>query len=284
MSKKLLCIGFGDLASRYARHFAEHNCAIYALARSPKTVPEPVNFLQADLASKEAQQLMLAHHFDAAIITLTPDSYDEAGYISAYVDNMNTLINFWQSQRAPKFVVFVSSTAVYDQCDEEWVDEQSVTAPQRHNGKQMLAAEQLLTQSQLPHCIVRFSGIYGQNRQYLLGQVKAKIQGGPQFGNRIHAEDCAAILHFICQQHWLGKQSHRLLIGSDCEPVRAAEIHNWLANKLGIGADQLTQPAKVSGRTGNKRCSNRRLLDSGYRFRYPTYREGYAQVLKPADT
>ena len=30
---------------------------------------------------------------------------------------------------------------------------------------------------------------------------------------------------------------------------------------------------------GNKRCSNQRLLDSGFVFRYPTYRDGYKKVL-----
>ncbi|MBX2859260.1 MAG: sugar nucleotide-binding protein, partial [Cellvibrionaceae bacterium] len=282
MSKKLLCIGFGDLATRYAPHFAQHNCEIYALARSPKPAPPSINLLQADLTSKAAQHLMLAHNFDAAIITLTPDAYDEAAYISAYVDNMNYLINFWQNEQAPKFVVFVSSTAVYDQCDEEWVDEYSATTPLKHNGRQMLAAEQILTQSPLPHCIVRFSGIYGENRQYLVRQVKNRIRGGAQFGNRIHADDCAGILHFICQQYWLGKQKHSLYIGTDCAPVRGEEIHNWIADKLGIGAGQLTQPSKGPSRAGNKRCSNRRLLDSGYRFRYPTYKEGYSQVLNLA--
>jgi hypothetical protein len=34
------------------------------------------------------------------------------------------------------------------------------------------------------------------------------------------------------------------------------------------------------GRHGaNKRCSNRRLLDSGYRFIYPGFRQGYAALL-----
>jgi hypothetical protein len=32
-------------------------------------------------------------------------------------------------------------------------------------------------------------------------------------------------------------------------------------------------------RGANKRCSNRRLLDSGYRFIYPGFRQGYAALL-----
>jgi hypothetical protein len=30
---------------------------------------------------------------------------------------------------------------------------------------------------------------------------------------------------------------------------------------------------------GNKRCSNQRLLDSGFVFRYPSYRDGYIELI-----
>jgi len=30
----------------------------------------------------------------------------------------------------------------------------------------------------------------------------------------------------------------------------------------------------------SKRCSNKKLLDSGYEFLYPTYKEGYQFLLK----
>ena len=30
---------------------------------------------------------------------------------------------------------------------------------------------------------------------------------------------------------------------------------------------------------GSKRCSNKRLPDSGYQFKYPSFREGYGEML-----
>jgi len=33
------------------------------------------------------------------------------------------------------------------------------------------------------------------------------------------------------------------------------------------------------GRTTNKRARSTRLLASGYRFRYPTFREGYGELI-----
>ena len=55
---------------------------------------------------------------------------------------------------------------------------------------------------------------------------------------------------------------------------------DWLADRM----DCPPVPRRDGGeqgrrRGGNKRCSNARLLASGYRFEFPTYREGYAAVL-----
>ncbi len=33
-------------------------------------------------------------------------------------------------------------------------------------------------------------------------------------------------------------------------------------------------------RAGSKRCRNTRLLETGYRFRYPSFREGYGAMLR----
>ena len=55
---------------------------------------------------------------------------------------------------------------------------------------------------------------------------------------------------------------------------------DWLAGQVGVDAPPRMKADDVnSGRGGNKRCSNRRLLESGFRFRYPGFREGYAAML-----
>ena len=54
------------------------------------------------------------------------------------------------------------------------------------------------------------------------------------------------------------------------------EVVSWIAEQLGV-EDFLAVDA-VNER-GNKRISNQRLLASGYRFRYPDFRSGYATLL-----
>jgi hypothetical protein len=60
----------------------------------------------------------------------------------------------------------------------------------------------------------------------------------------------------------------------------------WLARRLGAPKPpvQSVDPGgggepRVAHATG-KRCRNARLLASGYRFIYPTFREGYEDVLR----
>jgi hypothetical protein len=52
----------------------------------------------------------------------------------------------------------------------------------------------------------------------------------------------------------------------------------WIAGKLKVEATETMQsPLR---RRASKRCDNAHLLASGYTFRYPSFREGYAQVIK----
>ena len=52
-----------------------------------------------------------------------------------------------------------------------------------------------------------------------------------------------------------------------------------LADRLGVPAPPFARRAREGRRATDKRCSNARLLATGFRLRYPTYREGYAALL-----
>jgi len=54
-----------------------------------------------------------------------------------------------------------------------------------------------------------------------------------------------------------------------------------MAEQLGVPPPRV-EPGETGaryGRTSNKRVRNARLLASGYRFRYPTFREGYGELI-----
>ncbi len=80
-----------------------------------------------------------------------------------------------------------------------------------------------------------------------------------------------------------GEQPSSLYTGVDDDPAPAHEVEQWLARALGVPEHTLHLSDAAAPR-GHKRCSNRRIHESGYEFRYPTYREGYAEVLRACST
>ncbi len=274
--KKLLLIGYGDIAMRCAKRFAENSASVTAIARTPKPL-EAGDFWQGAVADPELQNQLAKAKFDIAIITLTPGERSDEAYRQTYVENSRRLIALWREHNnAPGLVIFVSSTSVYGQSGGEWIDENSRTEPEGFAGRRLLEAERLWQRSEINTCVVRFSGIYGPGRNHLIGQVKAGRVGGENYTNRIHADDCAGVLEHICLQHIAGGVSPDLLLASDCEPAPARQVGQWLARQMGL---VLSGDVGTLRRAGNKRCSNQRLLASGYVFKYPTYREGYRDML-----
>jgi hypothetical protein len=71
-------------------------------------------------------------------------------------------------------------------------------------------------------------------------------------------------------------------VASDEEPTDAGTILRWLAAELGVEPPRVAEVAdggRRYGRASNKRVRSARLLASGYRFRYPTYRDGYQALI-----
>lgn len=277
-SKSVLFLGFGDIARRTANLLQDYRCV--AVARSLRTVPPSAEFWCGAADSPAICERMQNRAFDAVVITLTPAEHTPDAYERAYVATLHNLLLVWRAQ-PPGLVLFVSSTSVYHQSDGGWVDEESDVLPEHFSGRCLLRAERLLQDSDLPVCIVRFAGIYGPGRDFLLRQVRAGKGGSPEFTNRIHADDCAGFLAHLLRRHFAGGTLEPLYIGCDSGPAPGAEVRRWLAERIGVDPAGLV--SSISERGGNKRCSNRRLLASGYQMLYPSYREGYGALLSSGE-
>lgn len=284
LTKKLLFIGYGDIAGRSSRQLTTNGYHCTALSRSPKPLPPGSEQWLGDVRSPEILARIQATPFDAAIITLTPSERGDEGYKAAYVDTLNALHTVWKHS-APKLIIFVSSTSVYGQHQHEWVDENSPADASKFSGQRIIEAEQrlldlaLLNPATTP-CIVRFSGIYGPGRDHLLRQVVAGKGGTDTYTNRIHVEDCAGVISYLVEQFFAGTPLQHHYLASDCEPVTAREIREWIAAQMGRSPEQLSIDTDAPTRAGSKRCNNQRLLQLGYRFVYPSYRDGYASIIK----
>jgi nucleoside-diphosphate-sugar epimerase len=278
--EKLLLLGFGDIAKRLA-HRLSHHYAITGVRRRAEKFAG-VKVVSMDCTDKIAMQALLAEGFDLIVITMTPSDMSDTGYEHAYVNTLKTLLAGVEKQtQKPRLIVFVSSTSVYGQQDGEWVNESSPTEPTTFSGKRLLEAETLLNESPYTTCLVRFSGIYGPGRRRLIEQVMAGHGAAPSpvvYSNRIHADDCAGVLAHIINKQKVGT-IESLYLASDCAPVPLCEVKQWLAEQLQLPATHL-QPMPINRMLrSSKRVSNQRLVDSGYLFHYPSFREGYSAVL-----
>ena len=127
---------------------------------------------------------------------------------------------------------------------------------------------------------LRLGGIYGPGRTRAVELVRsgrARRRPEPHFTNRIHRDDAAgAIRHLLTID-----APQPVYLGVDTEPADEAAVYAWLAARLGVEppAVQDGDAALRARDVGSKRCSSARLQRSGYAFRYPTFREGFAALL-----
>jgi nucleoside-diphosphate-sugar epimerase len=176
----------------------------------------------------------------------------------------------------------VSSTSVYGQNGGEWVDENAITESESPTARVLRDAEMQILAHPPGNTVVRFSGIYGAGRQRLLRVVAdgEPVQyEPPTYTNRVHRADCIGVLLFLLERRWTGIALDRIYLASDCEPASAGAVASWIAAQLG----RAPPPARVGngGVAGaNKPSSRARLQSMGYRFQFPTFREGYGSMIQ----
>ncbi len=271
---KVLLVGFGQLAHLLARSLVNKHFQVTGLKRTP-IQNSAIEMRYLDLQKPE-QLSTLSTEFDYVVITLTPDEMTLQGYRQGYFSNVENLLNHFHNHDSKPCFIYVSSTRVYGQHQGEWIDETSETKPQSDKGHVLLDTEKLI-QSTDGGIIVRFSGIYGGQRQRFFDRVKAGIelqQTPPLYSNRIHQVDCAGVLEFLIIQHSKGNLDDSLFLASDTSPAPIYEVAEWLAGTYHCPMPKaLIKPPNTDQ---GKRCNSAKLQDMGYVFRYPSYKQGYA--------
>ncbi len=278
---RILIAGCGYVGSVLGAQLAADLHSVWGMRRRPLVQIAGVTPIGADLAIPSSLKELPAG-LDVVFYMASAGGEDDAYYRNAYVDGLRNLLEALENQRQqPSRVIFVSSTSVYAQQGGEWVDETSPTEPEGHGGRRLLEGEQLLFDGPFPGVVVRFGGIYGPRRIQLIDRVRSGraeyAPGRPRYTNRIHRDDCAGVLRHVMS---LPDPAH-VYLGVDSEPVDELTVLRWLSGALGAQPPRKLKAAAGKSRpgSGNKRCRNDRLLESGYRFRYPTFREGYHELI-----
>jgi nucleoside-diphosphate-sugar epimerase len=268
--RRILIAGCGDLGGRIAS--LASGGEVYGLRRQVDALPAGIRPVAADLRSG-AGFAALPHHIDTLVYCPTPDARHEAAYRATYLDGLKRLLDALPEADAGLRLLFVSSTAVYGQDAGEWVDESSETVPGGFNGRILLEAE-AVSRERSASSALRLSGIYGRGRHWLLRRVRAgeAIAAGCHWTNRIHLDDAAALAVALLNH----AAPPPVVIGVDNEPTCESTVLDGLADRMGLPRlPRAGDPAAVSG----KRLRNDLAQTLGWRPRYASWRDGYADVL-----
>jgi nucleoside-diphosphate-sugar epimerase len=278
----ILIAGCGSTGAEVARSLVDDGHHVYGLKRHPPTGEQGINYIRADL-TRSADLEAIDVKVDLVVYILSPDDRSEQSYRDVFERGVNNMLQVFALHNAVTRFIFISSTSVYGQINGEWVDENSLTEPESITAKVILNAERAFVANSRRNCVIRFSGIYGRGKSYLLDAVvnTHEVQyDPPHYMNRIHWQDCVRVILFIAGKMIDGENLESIYLASDDDPATKWEVFNYLANKLDLKPPQkAAMPQDVAQ---NKRCSNRRLKQLGFRFKYSSYREGYSNI-KPSD-
>jgi nucleoside-diphosphate-sugar epimerase len=272
---KILIIGCGHIGSHLAQTLSDNGHEVTGLKRHPPGNSSRINYVAADITNASALA-GLADDFEQIVFIVSADGRNEQSYRDVYEAGLNQCLAKFPEQSW----LFVSSSSVYGQSKGEWVDENTLAHPGNLNSRFIRQAEQKLTKVNPDNIIVRFSGIYGPGRDYLLRMVRQTPtiqQQPPYFTNRIHQQDCVGVLSFLLAQRLAGRKLEQCYLASDDDPAPLWEVVSWLAKRMDC-APPMVKMVDADAPM-NKRCNNYRLKALGYRFHYPSYQEGYAELI-----
>ncbi|MEM1090283.1 MAG: NAD-dependent epimerase/dehydratase family protein [Pseudomonadota bacterium] len=269
---RTLIAGMGRLGEAAASDLLAAGHEVIGINRRGTCELSKVRMLALDL-TQPIQEALPA--IDNVVIALAPGARDPETYRETYLGGVTHLLTGLAP--ASGRLLYVSSTVVYPQDDGGWIDEKSPVAAHNARAEVQLAAEAMVREAGARFAAgavwLRLGGIYGPDRLGLLRRVRS---GEPlpaaatAYSNRISQHDAARLVVHLLDP----KLAAGCYLGVDQEPALMEDVVGWLARELGV-----PEPGLSDAAPRGKRISSQRVQASGFRFTYPTYREGYRELL-----
>lgn len=270
----VLIAGCGDLGNAIGTRLLAEGHRVYGLRRNIDQLSTSIQPIVYDLLSEDPVPEL--PEVDYLIYTAAAKSRDLNTYRKLYLEGPVKILNALPAK--PRHCFISGSTGVYAQDNHQWIDETSPAVPNNPFGRILLEGEQHLAAQGVPCTVVRCAGIYGPGRNHLLNRVRAGIIAPEQplhYSNRIHRDDAAAFFVHLVSLAEAGETLEPVYLACDNEPTPIHQITAWLAEQMGVRV-RAEEPIQ---RGGSKRCSNRRMRESGFELQYPDYRAGFKDLL-----
>jgi len=273
---RLLILGCGDIGTRVGLAFIEAGWAVIAARRSPERLPAAFTRVRVDMTEPQSLVPLGEHQPDYVLVTPTPPSYDAAGYQAGFLAAAQHLAaQSWLKHC--RRVIWVSSTRVYREAAGGWVDEHAPLNTEEPQAGFMVRAEACIRRAAVA-TVMRPAGVYGNPDGMLVRKVLSGRGGvpGAVFGNRIHRHDLSRLIGHCLLRDSQGEWVPPTILACDNDVTPTYEIERWLAQQWGVA---LIEEGAGGRPRANRRCRSRLLSALGFELTYPTWREGYAEVV-----
>jgi nucleoside-diphosphate-sugar epimerase len=274
--QNVLVIGCGYVGSQLLRELARTGWQATGVTLSEGSAAalrkEGFEVFAADLRTSDFQ--LLAKKNPAIIIHCASSGRaGPAAYREIFLETTKRLIEVTSG----KHLIFTSSTSVYPQTDGSVVTETDLAEPDRETGKILSETEEIVLAHQ--GTVLRLGGIYGPGRCVPLQKLlagEAAIEGsGERVMNSIHRTDAVSAVYLAASQNLIGTFNV-----VDDTPVTQLEWYQWVCAQLKRPLPPFV-PRNLNRKRGwtSKRVSNVKLRSLGWIPRYPSFREGVAELL-----
>jgi len=277
-----LIVGCGYLGRYVARLWRANGHTVHGLVHTEggacALAAEGVHAFAADIT--KPQTLPRLPPAETVVFSVSPERKCSADLHALYVEGLKNVLD--RLVERPRRFILISTTGVFGEAVDGWIDEQTPPAPRRPAARALLAAEKLLEQHPISDCsvVLRLAGLYGPGRVAALADVRSgrPLAKDPHtLINLIHVVDAAHVIT-ACDQ---AANPPRLLLVSDGNPVRRGEFYRYLAQLLKAPLPNFVQPPLNARPGASKRVSNRLMLDClGLQLRYPSFREGLRALVE----
>ena len=254
----MLILGFGALGAALARRHAGRY-AFRGVKRGPIAAP-PCPVVTMPISDPRiVEHLVWADH---VVFCPAPAASDPATYRATYLDNM-AAVTARMAERAvtPRSVILISSTGVYPESGDEWIDETRDLAVETERQGILVQTEHALIDNGAPYVIFRCGGLYGEGGDAF----RARLAEGRittamlsrQFVHFIHLADVCDAIDLAIRRGIVGEIFNLV----DDFPIRRVEFYRFLSALYGIpipdggpapavARDRVISNAKAKSRLG----------------------------------
>jgi nucleoside-diphosphate-sugar epimerase len=279
---RLVVFGLGYTGAAIAEAAAARGLAVTVVTRRPAALPQRLAARGICVAPFEAPPIAGATHL---VATAPPDDRGDP----VLAANRDAIVS-----SRPEWIGYLSTTGVYGDRGGAWVDESTDPAPAQERSLRRREAERawetVAREAGAALDLIRLSGIYGPGRsafdELRAGRARRVVKPGHAF-SRIHVDDIAGLVMAAIDRPPSG--GVRVLHGADDAPAPSSEVVAEAARLLGVApppeipfeqAREAMSPMALSFWRENRKVANARTkAETGWRPRFPTFREGLAAIL-----